>query len=78
MAALQERTGREVAVFDSPEPVARQTLRRLGVEPGGPPELGAVVAVLESGRPGTLPASLAAYPAGRLLLERCGRSAKTP
>ena len=27
VAALQERTGREVAVFDSPEPVARQALR---------------------------------------------------
>ena len=27
VAALRERTGREVAVFDSPDPVARQTLR---------------------------------------------------
>lgn len=71
VAALRGRTGREVAVFDSPEPVARQTLRRLGIKPGGPSELGAVVAVLESGRPGSLPAALAAYPAGRLLLERC-------
>ncbi|GAB3133948.1 aspartate/glutamate racemase family protein [Tsukamurella serpentis] len=69
--ALRARTGREVAVFDSPEPVARQTLRRLGVSPGGPAELGDVVAVLESGRPGRLPEALAAYPAGRLLLDRC-------
>ncbi|MET9328737.1 aspartate/glutamate racemase family protein [Tsukamurella sp. NPDC003166] len=76
VAALRERTGRDVAVFDSPEPVARQTLRRLGAEPGGPSELGDVVAVLESGRVGTLPAALAAYPAGRLLLERCARGAK--
>lgn len=71
VAALRERTGREVAVFDSPDPVARQTLRRIGIEPGGPSELGDVVAVLESGRPGALPAVLGAYPAGRALLERC-------
>ncbi|WP_237741627.1 glutamate racemase [Tsukamurella sp. 1534] len=76
VAALRERTGRDVAVFDSPEPVARQVLRRIGEEPGGPPELGAVIAVLESGRPGLLPEELAVYPAGRLLLDRCVRDAK--
>lgn len=76
VSALRERTGREPAVFDSPEPVARQVLRRLGVEPGGPAELGAVVGVLESGRPGVLPPELAAYPAGRALLARCDRHAK--
>jgi glutamate racemase len=70
VAALRRRTGRDVRVFDSPEPVARQTLRRLGVKPGGPAALGALVAVIESGRPGTLPPQLAGYPAGKRLLDR--------
>ncbi|MFC7755276.1 glutamate racemase [Tsukamurella soli] len=35
VAALAARTGREPQVFDSPEPVARQTLRRLGLAPHG-------------------------------------------
>lgn len=70
LAALRARTGRELPVFDSPEPVARQVLRRLGLEPGGPDARGAVVAVIESGRPGTLPAQAGVYPAGRRLLER--------
>lgn len=60
--------GRGVAVHDSPVAVARQTLRRIGLEPDPlVPEAG-VEAVLLSGRPGSLPESWAAYPAGRRLL----------
>ncbi|MER7073892.1 aspartate/glutamate racemase family protein [Terrabacter sp. NPDC000476] len=59
--------GRGVAVHDSPVAVARQTLRRIGLEPDPlVPEAG-VEAVLLSGRPGSLPESWAAYPAGRRL-----------
>lgn len=71
VAALTERTGRRPAVFDSPEPVARQVLRRLDIPPGGSGPDGAVVAVVESGRPGVLPERLGIYPAGRELLNRC-------
>lgn len=70
--------GESVTIFDSPAAVARQTLRRLGFDPDLDlePDLdpdpdapaGGVEAVLLSGRPGLLPASLAAYPAGASLL----------
>ncbi|MBC9822777.1 aspartate/glutamate racemase family protein [Terrabacter sp. MAHUQ-38] len=60
--------GAGVTVFDSPVAVARQTLRRIGLEPDpSAPEAG-VDAVLMSGRPGSLPASWAAFPAGQRLL----------
>ncbi len=78
VAALEARTGRSLEVFDSPEPVARQTLRRLGLTPGGDGPPGAVVAVVESGRPGILPPQLAAYPAGRELLARQALAEKKP
>ncbi|GAB3875296.1 glutamate racemase [Terrabacter terrigena] len=79
--------GEGVAVHDSPVAVARQTLRRIGLEPataGGETgaEAGAeggVEAVLLSGRPAPMPASWQAYPAGRRLLCAPGvcRSAAT-
>src|SRR6478736_10335341 len=60
--------GDGVTIHDSPVAVARQTLRRLGLEPApDAPEAG-VEAVLLSGRPGALPASWGAYPAGQRLL----------
>jgi glutamate racemase len=60
--------GGEVTVFDSPVAVARQTLRRIGLEPDpAAPESG-VEGVLLSGRPGDLPMSWGVYPAGRRLL----------
>ena len=60
--------GDHVAVFDSPVAVARQTLRRIGLAPDASvPEAG-VDGVLLSGRPGELPASWGAFPAGRRLL----------
>jgi glutamate racemase len=66
--------GDGVTIHDSPVAVARQTLRRLGLEPApDAPEAG-VEAVLLSGRPGALPASWGAYPAGeRLLRGAAGR-----
>lgn len=82
-AALRERTGREVALFDSPAAVAAQTLRRIGWEASaaaeGEPASAAsagesagsgVIAVLLSGREGRMPEAAAAYPAGRRLLAR--------
>lgn len=68
IAAAVRAAGADVAVFDSWVPVARQTLRRIGLEPdpaatpAGPP------AVLLSGRPGSLPEGLAVYAAGARLL----------
>lgn len=60
--------GEGVTVFDSPVAVARQTLRRIGLEPDpAAPEAG-VDGVLLSGRPGQLPQSWGAYPAGARLL----------
>ena len=66
--------GDGVTIHDSPVAVARQTLRRLGLEPApDAPEAG-VEAVLLSGRPGALPASWGVYPAGeRLLRGAAGR-----
>jgi glutamate racemase len=67
--------GEGVVVHDSPVAVARQTLRRIGLEPdpaaigsaGAGVEAG-VEAVLLSGRPAAMPKAWAAYPAGRRLL----------
>ncbi|HET8594009.1 MAG TPA: aspartate/glutamate racemase family protein [Intrasporangium sp.] len=56
-----------VTIFDSPVAVARQTLRRLGLEPDQTARGGGVEAVLLSGRPGTLPDAMRAYPAGQRL-----------
>ncbi|WP_323099478.1 glutamate racemase [Intrasporangium sp. YIM S08009] len=58
-----------VTIFDSPVAVARQTLRRLGLEPDPTAPRAGVEAVLLSGRRGVLPGVLAAYPAGARLLE---------
>ena len=59
---------------DSPVAVARQTLRRIGLEPDpSAPEAG-VDAVLMSGRSGPIPVSWGAFPAGeRLLRSAAGR-----
>jgi glutamate racemase len=68
--------GEAVTIFDSPVAVARQTLRRLGLEPDASATGGGVEVVLQSGRPGQLPTSVAGYPAARRLLatapERAG------
>lgn len=70
--------GESVTIFDSPNGVARQTLRRLGLDPDISPDpaapVGSIEAVLLSGRPGVLPASLATYPAGARLLAAVDRS----
>jgi glutamate racemase len=74
--AWARRAGAGVTIFDSPVAVARQTLRRIGLEPDeralpSP----AAPTVLLSGRPGQLPERLAAYaPAAELL----GRSDPRP
>lgn len=65
--------GPDVTIFDSPGAVARQTLRRVGLDPDDPgaplsDAVPAVEAVLLSGRVGQLPATLAAYPVGAALL----------
>ncbi|MFM6849007.1 MAG: glutamate racemase [Terrabacter sp.] len=73
--------GEGVVVHDSPVAVARQTLRRIGLDPDATGTLGTsgttgtgsgadggVEAVLMSGRPASMPSSWAAYPAGRRLL----------
>lgn len=77
-AAFRGR-GAEVTVFDSPVAVARQTLRRIGLEPDEeaaptptPPT------VLLSGRPGALPGRLALYAQGARLLGRDGPDAGAP
>lgn len=68
-----------VTVHDSPVAVARQTLRRIGLEPDATASEAGVEAVLLSGRPGHLPDSWASYPAGRRLLtaSATGRPAGT-
>lgn len=70
--------GESVTIFDSPEAVARQTLRRIGLEPaGGVAANGAAVgieAVLLSGRRGALPESVKTYGAGARLLDGPVRS----
>jgi glutamate racemase len=66
--------GQGVTIHDSPVAVARQTLRRIGLEPAPDATEAGVEAVLLSGRPGALPASWGAYPAGaRLLRGAAGR-----
>lgn len=86
--------GPGVTIFDSPHAVARQTLRRLGLDPSAAPVASGsapdstdstdstdspVEAVLLSGRPGRLPAALAAYPAGaRLLGAQASRTRRAP
>jgi glutamate racemase len=58
-----------VELFDSPAAVARQTLSRLGLadEPDATPA--PIVAVLHSGRRGTLPAAVHGYRVGARLLQ---------
>ena len=68
--------GESVTIFDSPEAVARQTLRRLGLEPDPSATGGGVEVVLRSGRPGRLPTSVAGYPAARRLLARDSEAAR--
>jgi glutamate racemase len=58
-----------VTIFDSPVAVARQTLRRLGIEPDPTARAARVEGVLQSGRPGALPEALRTYPAGARLIE---------
>jgi glutamate racemase len=66
--------GQGVTIHDSPVAVARQTLRRIGLEPAPDATEAGVEEVLLSGRPGALPASWGAYPAGeRLLRGAAGR-----
>lgn len=57
-----------VQLFDSPIPVARQALRRLGATSEPDPRHTGSLDVLCSGRPGTLPPAALAYSAGRGLL----------
>lgn len=65
---ILEALGPGVTVHDSPVAVARQTLRRIGLDPdAAAPEAG-VEAVLFSGRPAHLPQAWGSYPAGRRLL----------
>ncbi|MCU1538074.1 MAG: Glutamate racemase [Humibacillus sp.] len=68
--------GPGVTVFDSPVAVARQTLRRLGLEPDPRAAVAGLEAVLASGRTveagGALATTWAAYPAGARLLRRRG------
>ncbi len=63
-----------LTVFDSPMPEAKQTLRRIGLEPAGIGEehsgTGRVLAPFASGRRVSLPRALDAYPAGKRLLAR--------
>ncbi|MDN5588295.1 MAG: glutamate racemase, partial [Brevibacterium sp.] len=70
-----------ITLFDSPIPVAKQTLRRIGVEAHGVgpnrPDTGTVIATYTSGRRLRLPRSLDAYPAGKRLLARERESAPT-
>jgi glutamate racemase len=71
---IQAAVGEHVTIFDSPVAVARQTLRRLGLEPDPDAEPVPIRAVLLSGRPGGLPEELDAYPAGARLRTRLDRS----
>ena len=75
-AALRAR-GIRADIFDSPDAVARQTLRRLGIEPVADPIGGESVAqalgtaepvVLLSGRRGVFPSTASSFAAGRLVL----------
>lgn len=64
---IQAAVGADVPIFDSPVAVARQTLRRLGLEPDPGAEPAPIEAVIRSGRPGELPDELDAYAAGARL-----------
>lgn len=65
---IARAVGDAVSIFDSPAAVARQTLRRIGLEPDETAYPAGVEGVLLSGRPGTLPPVLRTYPAGARLL----------
>jgi glutamate racemase len=67
--------GESVTIFDSPVAVARQTLRRLGLEADAEATGGGVEVVLLSGRPGRLPDAVTGYPAARRLLAGAGEHA---
>lgn len=67
---IQAAVGGHVSIFDSPVAVARQTLRRLGLETRPTAEPVPVEAVLLSGRRGDLPESLDVYAAGSRLRAR--------
>ena len=72
---IQAAVGEGVLIFDSPEAVARQTLRRLGIDPAPDAEPAPIDAVLLSGRLGDLPEELDAYAAGARLRAREPRRA---
>jgi len=59
----------DVTVFDSPNAVARQTLRRIGLEADPSAPATGVEVVLQSGRRGPAPESWRAYAAGARLLD---------
>lgn len=73
---IRAALARPVTLFDSPQAVARQVVRRLGavahsmaeVSPD-PAPAGRVTRVFLSGRPGVLPESVGAYPLGARVLE---------
>ena len=66
---IRRAVGDAVTIFDSPEAVARQTLRRLGLDADPTAYPAGVEAVLFSGRRGDLPDALRAYPVGARLLD---------
>lgn len=71
---IQAALGEHVTIFDSPVAVARQTLRRLGLDAQPEAVATPIEAVLLSGRRGTLPDLLDAYAAGvRLRARRAPR-----
>jgi glutamate racemase len=59
----------DVTVFDSPVAVARQTLRRIGLEPDPTAPPTGIEQVLQSGRPGAAPEAWRSYAAGARLLD---------
>jgi glutamate racemase len=69
IADALEGAGIEATIFDSPVAVARQTLRRIGLEPAeAAPHSPHAPTILLSGRPGALDGRLAVYPQlGRLV-----------
>lgn len=79
IAIALARSGIDVSIFDSPDAVARQTLRRIGLEPDGRAAPATVPpTVLLSGRPGHLPERLVAYPQGARLLHPVPSAARGP
>ena len=69
---IHRAAGDDVTIFDSPEAVARQTLRRLGLDADPTAYHAGVESVLLSGRPGALPDVLRVYPVGARLLDAAG------